>query len=156
MKPKERVIKRVKDDDAYYEIIWSKLFKTDKYQITTEVPSVSGLIELFYQQPGGRMALFFLALVWYGGVREEIRKLTDPVLEEDDARREILEKYDIYYRFAQVESFPDLKDILFFFKEELEYPNESIEHSGRYERIFVLEKSRENLPTTMEPLRPMN
>ncbi len=44
-----RIERMEKDDQAYFTLYWSKLTKADKYTITTSVPSVSGLYELYYE-----------------------------------------------------------------------------------------------------------
>ncbi len=141
------IIKRLKDKDAYYTILWSKLKKADKYKINASVPAVSWILEIYYKDNNKRFILIYLARVWFGGLRSTIRKLTDPELEIDPKWKHVLTEYDCYYRYVQAENSPDMQDIMFYFAEVL-YP-ESNKHtaSGRYEKIFLIEESPDMIDT---------
>ena len=88
MEPK--VTKNVEADNVYYTVFWSRLKKADRYEIITKVPSVAGLFELYYQDKHKKLNLFHLSKAWYGGLRNRIRKATDPDLEEDEKKKKIL------------------------------------------------------------------
>jgi hypothetical protein len=141
------VIKKVKEGSVYFTIQWSRLRKADKYEIIRIVPSVPGIYELYYEDKKKKLNLFFFARAWYGGLRNALREQTDPEMEKDVQRKKILDTYDCYYRYSQLYSFGDMSDILYFF--ECTYSPHNIQkaHSGRYENIFVEEKSEDKIVT---------
>ena len=144
---KTEIIKRTKDNDAYFEIYWSKLKKAERYDINGSVPAESGVFELYYKDDKKRLNLMYISRVWFGGLRSTIRKLTDPELEFDPKWKSILSKYDCYYRYSLSNSNKDMEDVLFYFSEVL-FPglNKCVD-SSRYNSIFLLEKSPENFNT---------
>lgn len=141
------VEKKTDQNSVYFTIHWSRLVKADKYEIIRTVPSMSGIYELYYQDEKKKLNLFFLARAYYGGLRNTIRKRTDPELEDDAARRKILNKYTCYYRYAVLESYNDMSDILYFFRQTYKPGDTSIHHSGRYEHIFLEECSDDKIVT---------
>ena len=62
---------------------WSRLRKSDKYEIVKSVPSEAGIYELYYMDEKGKLCLFHVGKSWYGGLRNEIRLRTDVELETD-------------------------------------------------------------------------
>jgi hypothetical protein len=42
------VQKRVRGRDAYFTVSWSRLRKSEKYEIVRSVPSDAGIYELYY------------------------------------------------------------------------------------------------------------
>ena len=88
--------------------------------------------------------LFYFASSWYGGLRNSIRETTDIEIVTDKKRREVLEMYDCYYRYALCNSFGDMQDILYFFSDTY-FPKNDKEHSGRYNNIFVKEDSPDKI-----------
>jgi hypothetical protein len=139
------VSKQVGGDTAYFTIQWSILRKTDRHEIISVVPSVSGIFELYYRDPGGALRLFHVARAWYGGLRHSIREQTDPELVRNGKHRALLGEYETWYRFAPVRSFTDMSDLLFFFSETY-FPGERREEpSGRYDDVFVKELSPDKL-----------
>jgi hypothetical protein len=135
------VVKKIKNNEAYYEIHWSTLAKVDKYEITRKVPSEAGIYELYYKDPKGKLILFKLARAWYGGLRSVIRSKTDPILEENASRRKILESHTCYYRYALTFSYNDMTDILSYYRSAYFPKLHAYEDSGRYEEIYVKETS---------------
>lgn len=132
---------------AFFTVRWSLLRKAEKYSITSTVPSMAGIFELYYMDEKKKLNLFYVGRVWIGGLRSRLRRLTDPTLELDDRRRAILETKDCYYRYSLSESFRDLTDVFFFFSNTY-FPHTSIaEHSGRYDTIYVKEISPQKIVT---------
>lgn len=133
--------------NVYYTIYWSALTKADKYEIIKSVPSVSGLFELYYMDKKKKLNLFFFAKAWFGGLRNSIRSLTDPLIEKNPKRRKVLENHDIYYRFCMTDSNSDMADVLYFYS--LTYFPKKVppSHSNRYVDIFVNEESPDKLVT---------
>ncbi len=144
----EAVIKKETDQNSvFYTVYWSELKKVDKYKIATSVPSVSGIFELYYLDRKKKLNRFFLARAWYGGLRSSLRRRTDTEIENDPARRRVLESYPCYFRYSLSDSYQDMSDILYFFAATY-FPGRSFfDPSGRYKNIFVKEISKEKIVT---------
>ena len=142
-----KIIKRIKNRDAYFTVAWSSLTKAEKYEIKGSVPAEAGIFELYYMDESKRLSLMYISRVWFGGLRSTIRELTDPVLEFDPKWKDILTKYDCYFRYTLSSSSSDMKDVMFYFSEVLYPGSELCSDSGRYESIYLLENSPENFDT---------
>ena len=141
------VKKRTDKDIVYYTIYWSRLKKSDKYDIISSVPSMAGIFELYYLDWKKKLNLFFVSRAWYGGLRNRIRKAADSEMESDPDRKHILETFSIYYRYIVVNSYHDMLDILYFFSATY-FPHKNLmESSGRYASIFLKEISKEKITT---------
>ncbi len=137
--------KAVDGSIAYYTIFWSRLRKAEKFDIIAKVPSVSGIFELYYQDEKKKLVLLYVAKAFYGGLMNELRKRTDPELEDNQQRKQILSSRDCYYRYAPSNSYKDMSDILYFFSATY-FPGKDLhEHSGRYTEIYVKEDSEDKL-----------
>ncbi len=110
---------------------------------------MGGIAELYYRDEYGKLNLFCVTRTWYGGLRSSIRVMTDPELEKDPVRHQILLDYpkEIYYRYSLTESLKDMNDILFFFMETLAPGANTVKDSGRYEQIFLKEIDPQKLTT---------
>ena len=42
------IIKEEDKSDVYYTLTWTALTRADKYKITTSVPAIAGMYELYY------------------------------------------------------------------------------------------------------------
>ena len=140
-----KLTKLVEASDVYYTVCWSRLQKADRYEIITKVPSVSGIFELYYQDEHKQLNLFHIAKAWYGGLRSWLRKATDPELEEDKTKKDILENHDCFYRYTIIPSYADMSDILYFFASTYRPHTHKVVPSGRYENIFVKEESEDKI-----------
>jgi hypothetical protein len=141
------VHKLVRARDAYFTVSWSRLKKSDKYDIVKSVPSEAGIYELYYMDDREKLCLFHLGKSWYGGLRNELRVRTDVELETDRARRAILEEHDSWYRWSLLSSSDDMADVLFFFAQTYLPGNLTVHHSGRYEHVFVNEIDADKIVT---------
>lgn len=133
-------VKKVKDDVAVYSVNWSPFSKVHKYNITGSVPARPGLFELYYKTGEHDYKLFYMERVWYGGLRSEIRRASDPQEVTDKARRKVLIENKCYYRYTIIESKQDMKDLLFRYSQILLPERIPPAHSGRYEKIFIDDK----------------
>ena len=131
--------KKVKDEEVFYTVKWSPLTKVDKFEIIKKVPSVAGIYELFYENEKKNIIPFFLAWVWYGGLRISLRETTDPTLVKDEKRKEVLENKTCLYRYSILSSVEDMQDIFHYLALRRVPPSQVPEHSGRYLEIFVEE-----------------
>ncbi|HTP57564.1 MAG TPA: hypothetical protein VMM82_01520 [Spirochaetia bacterium] len=144
MDRKPVVTKLTRGPDAYYTVSWSRLRKSDKYDIVKSVPSEAGIYELYYMDDKGKLCLFHVGKSWYGGLRNEIRFRTDVELEKDQAHRTILEERECWYRWSLVSASDDMADILFFFADTYGMAG-NVRHSGRYRNIFMNEVSADKI-----------
>ena len=147
MDRKPVVQKLVRARNAYFTVSWSRLRKSDKYEIVKSVPSDAGIYELYYKDEKGKLCLFHVGKSWYGGLRNELRVRTDVELENDAKRKAILQEYDCWYRWSLLSSSDDMADILFFFARTYLPGIRAVHHSGRYEHIFVKENDADKIVT---------
>lgn len=141
--------KRTKDGDGYFTISWSAFRKADRWDINKSVPAMGGVAELYWMDDHGKLNIFCVTRSWYGGLRSNLRELTDPEIERDPVRRAIvLEHQDaLYYRYALTESLDDMNDVVFFLSEIHAPGAHQVKPSGRYQRIFVNELDAGKLTT---------
>lgn len=137
------VTKKIRNDSVYYTVTWSNLEKADRHRISQTVPAVSGIYEIYYVDEREIFHLFEVSQAWYGGLRGQIREKTDPELQSDPRKREILNERDCYYRFTKVNSVGDISDILFFLFETYFPKTNRLQSSGRYRQIYLKEISRD-------------
>ncbi|MCL2208864.1 MAG: hypothetical protein FWC19_09040 [Treponema sp.] len=135
-----------KNGDAYYSVKWSPLAKADRHDIITKVPSVAGVYEIYWMDDNNRLRMFVVGKTDYGGLRSEIRRITDPELcLTDEKARKILEEREIWYRYAETNSSKIMADVIWFFMRTYFPENTSVSHSGRYENIFLKESAPDKL-----------
>jgi len=135
-----------KHGNIYYFVEWSALAKADRYEIIKKVPAVAGIFEIYWMDDNKRLRMFFVEQTNYGGLRSEIRRVTDPELNGKDAQtRKILEEKEIWYRYAPTNSANIMADVLWYFMQEYFPENTSIKHSGRYKNIFLKESAPDKL-----------
>jgi hypothetical protein len=141
------VQKLVRGTAAYFTVSWSRLSKSDKYDIIKSVPSEAGIYELYYKDEKDKLCLFYLGKSWYGGLRNELRARTDIELEKDPGRRAILDEKNCWYRWSLISSSDDMADILWFFAQTYLPGTLSVTSSGRYERVYVKEIDADRIVT---------
>jgi hypothetical protein len=121
------------------------LRKAEKFDIVAKVPSVSGIFELYFEDERKKLNLLYVAKAFYGGLMNELRKRTDPELEDNQQRRRILSERDCYYRYSPSDSYKDMTDVLYFFSSTY-FPDQALHnHSGRYAEIYVKEVSEDKV-----------
>jgi hypothetical protein len=125
--------------NAYYSISWTALRKADRWDIAKCVPAVGGVYELYWMDERNHLRLLSVASARFGGLRSEIRRLTDPELVEDPRVADILANRTVYFRYAESDSVAAMADVVWFFRKTYFPENPGVDHSGRYERIFAAE-----------------
>jgi hypothetical protein len=136
---------REKGKDIHYSIKWSPLAIADRWTINAKVPSVAGIYEIYWMDDHEHLRMLAVGRTHYGGLRTEIRRLTDPELVDDASAKKILEDEEIWFRFAPCNSAMMMADILWFFRKTYFPENPGVEHSGRFERIFMNESAPNKL-----------
>ena len=131
--------KRVEDGCVYFYPEWSPKYPVNRYLITKSVPARPGIFKLYYKGPDQKVHLFYMERVWYGGLRSEIRRASDPLEVSDIKRRAVLAKYICFYSYTIVESKLDMGDLMQAYSERLLPLQEPPAGSGRYEKIFIID-----------------
>ncbi|MDR0876411.1 MAG: hypothetical protein LBN21_00030 [Treponema sp.] len=134
-----------KGRDVHYSVKWSPLAKADRWTINAKVPSVAGVYEIYWMDDHDHLRLFMVGVTHYGGLRTELRRLTDPELAENENTKKILEDEEIWFRYVPSNSAMIMADVLWFFKKTYFPENPGVEHSGRYEKIFMNESAPDKL-----------
>ena len=134
-----------KNRDIYYFVQWSPLSKAEKYDIITKVPAVAGVFEIYWMDESKHLRLFFIGKTDYGGLRSELRRITDPELCNDIKTKKILEEKEIWYRYSTTDSSNIMADVLWFYMQTYLPDDTKTEHSGRYENIFLKESAPDKL-----------
>lgn len=134
--------KIVEPKQTVFTIIWSNLQVADKHEIRKSVPHYPGIFELYYKDERGGYVSFFIAKVWYGGLRDRIRECTDPELMKNPQRREILETKQCFFRYTISENKADLFDAFYTLAVSLGINAKEIPHTNRYPRMIAEEIPR--------------
>jgi hypothetical protein len=133
------------DNIIHYYVQWSPLKKADKYEINAKVPAVAGIFEIYWMDETKKLRLYNVGLTHYGGLRSELRRLTDPELLVEPEVRKLFEEKEIWYRYAPCESTKVMADVVWFFMKTYFPDNPRAEHSGRYEIIYLKESEPDKL-----------
>jgi hypothetical protein len=134
-----------KGRDIHYFINWSPLVIADRWTINAKVPSVAGIYEIYWMDDHEHLRMLTVGRTHYGGLRTEIRRLTDPELTDNASAKKTIEDEEIWFRFAPCNSALMMADILWFFRKTYFPENPGVEHSGRFERIFMNESAPDKL-----------
>ncbi len=136
---------QVKGRDVHFFIKWAPLSLADRWSINAKVPSVAGVYEIYWMDDHKHLRMLSVGNTFYGGLRTELRRLTDPELIEDKDTKKILEDEEIWFRYTAANSIGDMKDVVWFFRKTYFPENPGVSHSGRYERIFMNESAPDKL-----------
>ncbi|MDR1950305.1 MAG: hypothetical protein LBQ38_13005 [Spirochaetaceae bacterium] len=136
---------RAQDKVVHYSITWSPLSLADRWTINARVPSVAGIYEIYWMDDHKHLRMLSVGDTHYGGLRTELRRLTDPELIEDPKTKKILEDAEIWFRYAPSNSAAVMSDVVWFFRKTYFPENPGVEHSGRYEKIYMNESAPDKL-----------
>jgi hypothetical protein len=139
------IIVREKGKDVQYFVNWSPLSLAERWTINAKVPSVAGIYEIYWMDERKHLRLLSVGNTHYGGLRTEIRRLTDPELVDDKMARKILEDEEVWFRYAPSNSAAVMADVVWFFRATYFPENPGVSHSGRYEKIFLHESAPDKL-----------
>jgi hypothetical protein len=136
---------REKGENVYYYVIWSPLEIAERWTISAKVPAVAGIYEIYWMDDHNHLRMFSVGKTHYGGLRSELRRLTDAELAVDKAARTILENEEIWFRYSPVNSAAIMADVVWFFRQTYFPENPGVDHSGRYRKIFLQESAPDKL-----------
>jgi hypothetical protein len=91
------------------------------------------------------LRMFAVGNTHYGGLRSELRRLTDSELATDEEVRRILEDEEIWFRYAPTNSAIAMADLVWFFRKTYFPENPGVEPSGQYKKIFLKESAPDKL-----------
>ncbi|MCL2833051.1 MAG: hypothetical protein FWD78_07770 [Treponema sp.] len=134
-----------KENAAYYNIQWSPLAVADRWTINAKVPAVAGIYEIYWMDEYEKLRMLSVGNTHYGGLRSEIRRLTDSELVTDEKARKILEEKEIWFRYAPTNSASAMADVVWFFRATYFPEDPGVEPSGLYEKIFLKESAPDKL-----------
>jgi hypothetical protein len=134
-----------KGKEVWYSINWSPLEKADRWTINAKVPSVAGIFEIYWMDDHEHLRMLAVGQTHYGGLRTELRRLTDPELTDDEKAKKTLEDEEIWFRFAPCNSALMMADCIWFFRKTYFPENPGVEHSGRFEKIYMKESEPNKL-----------
>ena len=134
-----------KDDCAYYNINWSPLSLAERWTINAKVPSVAGVYEIYWMDDHNHLRMLAVGDTHYGGLRSEIRRLTDPELTTDPKVRKTLENEEIWFRYTISNSVETMTNVVWFFRRTYFPENPKIDYSGRFKKIFMKESAPDKL-----------
>ena len=136
---------RIRGEDVFYLISWSPLFKADRWTINAKVPAMAGVYEIYWMDDYHKLRMLAVGDTHYGGLRSELRRLTDPELLHDPGVIAILEDREIWIRYALSDSAAIMADVVWFFRATYFPERPGVEHSGRYKRIYMQESEPDKL-----------
>ena len=139
------IIAQEKDEFVYYFIQWSPLALAERWTINSSVPAIAGVYEIYLMDDHQHLRMLAVGNTHYGGLRSELRRLTDPELTLDPKTREILDKEEIWFRYTVTSSPAIMADVVWFFRKTYFPENPGVEHSGRYKKISIKESAPDKL-----------
>ena len=134
-----------KDECAYFFINWSSLALAERWTINSKVPAIAGIYEIYWMDDHKHLRMLSVGNTHYGGLRSEIRRLTDSELALDPKIRETLENEEIWFRYAPCNSVDNMADVVWFFRKTYFPENPGVEHSGRFKKIYITESEPDKL-----------
>lgn len=133
--------KEVRNNDAYYTIAWTPLYKYDKYEAGRLMSDLAGIVSL-HEKNGDLYENIIFFGCWRDGCRVGMKKLLDPDLSPLKELQKSIDITKLYYRFTVVDTTPsDMADILFWLIKTYgaRHNNSEFSDSKRYMSINVKE-----------------
>jgi hypothetical protein len=134
-----------KGENVYYFVNWSPLEIAERWTISAKVPSVAGIYEIYWMDDHNHLRMLSVGQTHYGGLRSELRRLTDPELAAEAPARNILENEEVWFRYSPANSAAAMADVVWFFRQTYFPENPGVDHSGRYRKIFLKESAPDKL-----------
>jgi hypothetical protein len=134
-----------KGENVYYFVSWSPLEVAERWTISAKVPAVAGIYEIYWMDDHNHLRMLSVGQTHYGGLRSELRRLTDAELAVEAAAKAILENEEIWFRYSPSNSAAAMTDVVWFFRQTYFPDNPGVDHSGRYKKIFLKESAPDKL-----------
>jgi hypothetical protein len=130
---------------VHYFVRWSPLALAERWTINAGVPSVAGIYEIYWMDDHKHLRMFAVGNTHYGGLRTELRRLTDPELAGKSEAARILEDEEIWFRYAPTNSASAMADVVWFFRVTYFPEKPDFSPSGRYQKIYLQESAPDKL-----------
>ena len=131
--------------NVYYYVHWSPMALAERWTINSKVPAIAGVYEIYWMDDHGHLRMLSVGQTQYGGLRSELRRLTDAELAINPKIREILDNEEIWFRYAPCNSKNAMSDVVWFFRKTYFPEDPGVEHSGRFKKIFLKESAPDKL-----------
>jgi hypothetical protein len=132
-------------DGIHYFVQWSPLAVADRWTINAKVPSVAGIYEIYWMDDHSHLRMLTVGDTHYGGLRSELRRLTDPELVQNPKTAKILEEKEIWFRYTPTNSAAVMADVVWFFRATYFPEAPGVDHSGKYKKIYLQESTPDKL-----------
>ncbi|MDR0472597.1 MAG: hypothetical protein LBH43_02840 [Treponema sp.] len=139
------ITSQVKNEDIYYFVQWSPLAIAERWHISSKVPAVGGIYEIYRMDDHNHLRMMAVGDTHFGGLRSEIRRLTDAELALDMKTKQTLENEEIWFRYAPTNSVTAMSDIVWFFRTTYFPENPGVEPSGKFKKVFLKESAPDKL-----------
>jgi hypothetical protein len=134
-----------KGDIVHYFINWSPLEIAERWTINAKVPAVAGVYEIYRMDDHKHLRMLAVGKTHYGGLRSELRRLTDPELVTDANLKITLSNDEIWYRYFPSNSIDNMTDAVWYFRATYFPENPGVEHSGRFKKMYMNESAPNKL-----------
>ena len=140
---RNRMKKKIYQDEVLYTLAWSPVYQFDKYSITKIIPELAGIVAVMEKHSEETYHYMLFYSCWRDGMRLGLKNLFDPIFTRHPDLAKAMEGRQLWYKYTVVDSNPfDLQDILWWLIQSYEQELNDIknyEHSKRYRNIYVRE-----------------
>jgi hypothetical protein len=127
-RPYKSELIRVKENIACFKVCWSPYILMDRFLIHGIVPSEGGIFQVF-QKKERKLEMIMVERAFYGGLRNRIRELIDPLYMGYNPFRKEIQEGECYVRFSLIRLQDDMDDLMYYYTGK--------ESTGRYLDILV-------------------
>jgi hypothetical protein len=135
--------KRVIQNNAYYSVMWSRVYSYDRHSASRILPELAGIICLMENMPLGEPQYLIFYGCWRVGLRYGLGNLFDPQFSKLPQIRDSIKDRRLAYKYTIVDSnFNDMRDIMYLLIRNYipEFNDlKGFSDSGRYDNIYIRE-----------------
>ena len=129
-RPYQTILSRENNGIACFTVHWSPYILMDRFMIHGIVPSDGGIFQVFKKEDR-KLEMIMVERAFYGGLRNRIRELIDPLYMGYNPFRKEIQEGECYVRYSLVNLQDDMDDLMHYFTGK---PS-----TGRYTDILVNE-----------------
>ncbi len=131
MQNPHQTYKQVSGKIAKFSLNWSPYVEMDRYLVHGIVPSEGGIFQVYVNDRGG-LQLIHTEMSHYGGLRNRVRELIDPLYMGNNPIKATVESKQCFVRYSIFISIGDMEDVMHYLT--------GSEDSGRYDEVLVFER----------------
>lgn len=123
-----KIIRSERRKVIYYDMHWSPYFRLEKHNVIRKIPSEGGIYQIFKPDVRRNLDLKVTAIAYYGGLRNTLRELLDPISPTQYPYKKMVADESCYVRFLVSSSMNDLEAVSKFYnrKEDEKDPDRKI------------------------------